>query len=81
MGDLKTKFDFAGRGYFGAAALGAPALHVHSHGVARDVCPGGFNVHRQGRGIAAKPLRADAGLIDSVEKFLFQGRDLWIGIL
>src|SRR3954462_9921977 len=77
---LKAEFDLAGGRDFGAAALGAPALHVHGHWIARDMRPGRFDVYRQGGGIAAQPLWADARLINRIEKFSLDLRHLGIRI-
>src|SRR5262245_19111429 len=52
--------------------LTAPALHVDRDRKLADVCMRPLDVHGQGGGHAAKSLRADAGLVDEVERLRFE---------
>src|SRR5262245_51329300 len=53
-----------------SAPFRPPALHVHSDGIAGDMGPGRLDVDGERGSVAAKPLWAYAGLIDSVEEFV-----------
>src|SRR5712672_1260354 len=66
---LKPKFHFAVWRDFRPPPLRSPALHVHRYRIAGDMRPRRFNVHCQRRGVATEALRADASLVDRIEKF------------
>src|ERR1051326_8199207 len=68
------------RGNDGGRALSAPALDVHGNRVVADVRVRPLDVHRECRRAATETLRADAGLIDVIEKLALESRDLGVRI-
>ena len=77
---LKSQLDFTICAHLSSAPFGTPALHVDGHGIAGDVGPGGLDVHGEGGSVAAETLRADAGLVDDVEKFFLESSHLRIRV-
>src|SRR5687768_7068410 len=63
----------------GRCAPRGMALHVHGHGVHRDVGGGDLHVHGESGRIAAQPLGADAEAVHRLDEGLLEGRPLRIG--
>src|SRR5258706_3687360 len=69
---LEAVLDAGGRDR-GARAARGMALHVHRHRVHGDVRGGDLDVHREGGGVAAEPLRTHAEHVDRLREARLDG--------
>src|SRR5262245_25939028 len=72
---LKAIFD-AGRFESGARAARRVALHVHRHGIHRDMRRRGLDMHRERGRVAAQSLRPDAQHVDRLRQLALELRAL-----